>query len=81
MLIALIDRLTGLLRPATAAGGDRHPAPHEFGAAPEQVAGKPGLVSPITPGLLEALGVRHALAVQYAPLLAIAAIVVTGDRR
>ena len=73
MLIALIDRLTGLLRPATAAGGDRHPAPHEFGAAPEQVAGKPGLVSPITPGLLEALGVRHALAVQYAPLLAIAA--------
>ena len=73
MLIALIDRLTGLLRPATAAGGDRHPAPHELGAAPEQVAGKPGLVSPITIGLLEALGVRHALAVQYAPLLAIAA--------
>jgi putative chitinase len=73
MLIALIDRLTGLLRPATAAAGDSHPAPHEFGAAPEQVAGKPGLVSPITIGLLEALGVRHALAVQYAPLLAIAA--------
>lgn len=73
MLIALIDRLTGLLRPATAAGGDRHPAPHASGAASEQVAGKPGLVSPITPGLLEALGVRHALAVQYAPLLAIAA--------
>ena len=73
MLIALIDRLTGLLRPATAAAGDRHPAPHEFGAAPEQVADKPGLVSPITPGLLGALGVRHALAVQYAPLLAIAA--------
>jgi putative chitinase len=73
MLTALIDRLTGLLRPATAAGGDRHPAPHEFGAAPEQVAGKPGLVSPITIGMLEALGVRHALAVQYAPLLAIAA--------
>ena len=73
MLIALIDRLTGLLRPATAAGGDRHPTPHEHGAAPEQVAGKPGLVSPITIGMLEALGVRHALAVQYAPLLAIAA--------
>ena len=73
MLIALIDRLTGLLRLATAAGGDRHPTPHELGAAPEQVAGKPGLVSPITIGLLEALGVRHALAVQYAPLLAIAA--------
>ena len=73
MLTAFLDRLTGFLRPATAAGGDRHPAPHELGAAPEQVAGKPGLVSPITPGLLEALGVRHALAVQYAPLLAIAA--------
>ena len=73
MLIALIDRLTGLLRPATAAGGDRHPTPHELHAALELVAGKPGLVSPITPGLLEALGVRHALAVQYAPLLAIAA--------
>lgn len=72
MIVAFLNRL-GLLRPATAAGGDRHPAPHEFGAAPEQVAGKPGLVSPITIGLLEALGVRHALAVQYAPLLAIAA--------
>ena len=72
MLTDFLNRL-GLLRPATAAGGDRHPAPHEFGAAPEQVAGKPGLVSPITPGLLEALGVRHALAVQYAPPLAIVA--------
>ena len=72
MIVAFLSRI-GLLRPATAAGGDRHPAPHELGAVPEQVAGKPGLVSPITPGLLEALGVRHALAVQYAPLLAIAA--------
>lgn len=72
MIVAFLNRI-GLLRPATAAGGDRHPAPHELGAAPEQVAGKPGLVSPITIGLLEALGVRHALAVQYAPLLAIAA--------
>lgn len=72
MIVAFLNRL-GLLRPATAAGGDRHPAPHELGAVPEQVAGKPGLVSPITIGLLEALGVRHALAVQYAPLLAIAA--------
>ena len=72
MIVAFLNRI-GLLRPATAAGGDRHPAPHEFGAVPEQVAGKPGLVSPITIGLLEALGVRHALAVQYAPLLAIAA--------
>lgn len=72
MIVAFLNRI-GLLRYATAAGGDRHPAPHELGAAPEQVADKPGLVSPITPGLLEALGVRHALAVQYAPLLAIAA--------
>lgn len=72
MIVAFLNRI-GFLRPATAAGGDRHPAPPELGAVPEQVAGKPGLVSPITIGLLEALGVRHALAVQYAPLLAIAA--------
>lgn len=72
MIVAFLSRI-GLLRPATAAGGNQHPTPHELGAVPEQVAGKPGLVSPITIGLLEALGVRHALAVQYAPLLAIAA--------
>ena len=73
MLTALIDRLTGLLRPATAAGGDSHPAAHHFGNATEMVTGTPRLISPITIGMLEALGVRHALAVQYAPLLAIAA--------
>lgn len=72
MIVAFLNRL-GLLRPATAAGGDSHPAAHHFGNATEMVTGTPRLISPITIGMLEALGVRHALAVQYAPLLAIAA--------
>lgn len=36
MIVAFLNRI-GLLRPATAAGGDRHPAPHELGAAPERM--------------------------------------------
>ena len=72
MIVAFLNRL-GLLRPATAAGGDSHPAAHQLGSAAEMVTGTPRLVSPITIGMLEALGVRHALAAQYAPLLAIAA--------
>ena len=55
MLTALIDRLTGLLRPTKPA---TH-APFERDRTP--------LISPITIGLLEALGVRHALAVQWLP--------------
>lgn len=72
MIVAFLNRL-GLLRPATAAGGDIHPAAHQLGSAAEMVTSTPRLISPITIGMLEALGVRHALAVQYAPLLAIAA--------
>lgn len=72
MIVAFLSRI-GLLRPATAAGGDSHPAAHQLGSAAEMVTGTPRLISPITIGMLEALGVRHALAVQYAPLLAIAA--------
>ena len=72
MIVAFLSRI-GLLRPATAAGGDSHPAAHHFGNATKMVTSTPRLISPITIGLLEALGVRHALAVQYAPLLAIAA--------
>jgi putative chitinase len=72
VIVAFLNRL-GLLRPATAAGGDSHPAAHHFGNATKMVTSTPRLISPITIGLLEALGVRHALAVQYAPLLAIAA--------
>lgn len=72
MIVAFLTRI-GLLRPATAAGGDSHPAAHHFGNATKMVTSTPRLISPITIGLLEALGVRHALAVQYAPLLAIAA--------
>ena len=65
MLIALIDRLTGLLRPADHVRDAAKMTPSERDRTP--------MISPITIGLLGALGVRHALAVQYAPLLAIAA--------
>lgn len=61
MLTALIDRLTGLLRPTKPAT----PAPSERDRAP--------LISPITIGLLEALGVQHALAVQWLPHISQAA--------
>jgi len=61
MLTALIDRLTGFLRPTKPA---TH-APSERDRAP--------LISPITIGLLEALGVRHALAVQWLPHISQAA--------
>ena len=72
MIVAFLNRL-GLLRPATAAGGDSHPAARQLGSAAEMVTSAPRLISPITIGMLEALGVRHALGVQYAPLLAFAA--------
>lgn len=55
MLTMLLDRLTGLLRPAKPAAQ----TPSERDRAP--------LISPITIGLIEALGVRHALAVQWLP--------------
>jgi len=61
MLTTLIDRLTGFLRPTKPA---TH-APSERDRAP--------LISPITIGLLEALGVRHALAVQWLPHISQAA--------
>ncbi len=55
MLTMLLDRITGLLRPTKPA---TH-APSERDRAP--------LISPITIGLLEAIGIRHALAVQWLP--------------
>lgn len=65
MLTMLLDRLTGLLRPASRQGSLDSPG---------QMPPKPApIVSPITVSLLEALGIRHALAQQYAPLLRIAA--------
>ena len=64
MLTAFIDSLTGFLRPDHVRDTTKM-MPSERDRAP--------LVSPITSGLLEAMGIRHALAVQYAPLLAIAA--------
>lgn len=61
MLTMLLDRLTGLLRPASRQGSlDSSPR-----ATPER--DRDPLISPITIGLLEALGVRHALAVQWLP--------------
>ena len=65
MLIALIDRLTGLLRPADHVRDAAKMTPSERDRTP--------LISPITIGLLEALGVRHALAVQWLPHISQAA--------
>lgn len=65
MLTTLIDRLTGFLRRADHYGGATRMVPSERDRAP--------LISPITIGLLEALGVRHALAVQWLPHISQAA--------
>lgn len=65
MLTTLIDRLTGFLRRADHSGGATRMVPSERDRAP--------LISPITIGLLEALGVRHALAVQWLPHISQAA--------
>lgn len=65
MLIALIDRLTGYLRRADHSVGTTKMVPSERDRAP--------LISPITIGLLEALGIRHALAVQWLPHISQAA--------
>lgn len=58
MLTAFIDRLTGFLRPDHLRYATKK-VPSERDRAP--------LISPITIGLLEAMGVRHALAVQWLP--------------
>lgn len=65
MLTTLIDRLTGFLRRADHFGGATRMVTSERDRAP--------LISPITIGLLEALGVRHALAVQWLPHISQAA--------
>ena len=64
MLTAFIDRLTGFLRPDHVRDATKM-MQSERDRAP--------LVSPITIGLLEAMGVRHALAVQWLPHLSQAA--------
>ena len=64
MLTAFIDRITGFLRPDHVRDATKM-MPSERDRAP--------LVSPITIGLLEAMGVRHALAVQWLPHLSQAA--------
>lgn len=60
MLTAFLSRITGFLRPAPTP----QPAP-----APRAQA----IISPITIGLLEAIGIRHALAVQWLPHISQAA--------
>lgn len=65
MLTTLIDRLTGFLRRADHPDAAARMVPSERDRAP--------LISPITIGLLEALGVRHALAVQWLPHISQAA--------
>ena len=64
MLTAFIDRLTGFLRPDHVHDATKM-MPSELDRAP--------LISPITIGLLEAMGIRHALAVQWLPHLSQAA--------
>ena len=64
MLTAFIDRITGFLRQDHLRDATKM-MPSERDRAP--------LISPITIGLLEALGVRHALAVQWLPHISQAA--------
>ena len=64
MLTAFLDRITGFLRPDHLRDATKKVA-SERDRAP--------LVSPITIGLLEAMGIRHALAVQWLPHLSMAA--------
>ena len=64
MLTAFLDRLTGFLRQDHVRDATKM-MPSERDSAP--------LVSPITIGLLEAMGVRHALAVQWLPHISQAA--------
>ena len=64
MLTAFIDRIAGFLRPDHLRDATKK-VPSERDRAP--------LISPITIGLLEAMGIRHALAVQWLPHLSMAA--------
>ena len=64
MLTAFLDRITGFLRPDHS-GDATKKVPSERDRAP--------LVSPITIGLLEAMGIRHALAAQWLQHLSMAA--------
>jgi len=67
MLTAFLDRLTGLLRPASRQGS------LDSSTRPASERDRAPLISPITIGLLEALGIRHALAVQWLPHISQAA--------
>lgn len=67
MLTALIDRITGLLRPANRQGS------LDSSTRPASERDRAPLISPITTGLLEAIGIRHALAVQWLPHISQAA--------
>lgn len=64
MLTAFIDRITGFLRQDHLRDATKK-VPSERDRAP--------LISPITIGLLEALGIRHALAVEWLPHISQAA--------
>ena len=61
MLTMLLDRLTGLLRPASRQGS------LDSSTRPASERDRAPLISPITIGLLEAMGIRHSLAVQWLP--------------
>ena len=67
MLTMLLDRLAGLLRPASRQGS------LDSSTRPASERDRAPLISPITIGLLEALGIRHALAVEWLPHISQAA--------
>ena len=76
MLTALIDRLTGFLRPDHVRDTTKMIRHDHSGDATKKVPSerdRAPLVSPITIGLLEAMGIRHALAAQWLPHLSMAA--------
>lgn len=76
MLTALIDRITGYLRQDHVRDAAKMIRHDHSGDATKKVASerdRAPLVSPITIGLLEALGIRHALAVQWLPHISQAA--------
>lgn len=76
MLTAFIDRITGFLRQDHVRDATKMIIRDQSGDATKMVPSerdRAPLISPITIGLLEALGIRHALAVQWLPHISQAA--------
>ena len=76
MLTAFLDRITGFLRQDHVRDAAKMIRPDHSGDATKMAPSerdRAPLVSPITIGLLEAIGIRHALAAQWLPHLSMAA--------